>query len=285
VHIDVETKVFGLIGYPLSHSLSPLMHNQAFTVAGINAVYLPFPVHPNQFSSVVDAAKTLKIPGFNVTIPYKEMIIPYLDEIDQEAGRCGSVNLVIIEDGRALGFNTDGVGFLDALRQEGHVPSGLAIILGAGGAARALGYTLAINGMETVFVNRSLPRARLLAQEIMSLTGQESQAMEYGGGKVHEYLDRAKLVVNTTPLGMFPDNSLMPDIDLRGADSGTIICDIIYNPMNTRLLQEARSLGLRTMDGTGMFVNQGVRSWEMMVGKKAPRQEMYDVVQKRLLED
>lgn len=284
MHIDQETKVFGLIGYPLSHSLSPLMHNQAFAVAGINAVYLPFPVQPDLFSSVVNAAKTLGIQGFNVTIPYKEMIIPYLDEVDQEAGQCGSVNLVIIKEGRTLGFNTDGIGFLDSLRQEGHQPSGLAVILGAGGAARALGYTLAMNGSQTVFVNRTLPRAQQLAQEIISLTGQESWAIDYGG-QVNEYLGRANLVVNTTPLGMFPDIDKMPDIDLYRVDSKAKICDIIYNPVFTRLLKEAQDLGLRTMSGIGMFVNQGARSWELLIGKKAPWQEMYDVVQKRLLRD
>ena len=204
MYIDQETRLYGLIGYPLGHSLSPLMHNLAFEAKGINAVYLPFQVAPDQIVTVVQAAKTLHIQGFNVTIPFKEKIIPYLDQVSQEVQLCGSDNTVLIRQGLAIGHNTDGTAFLDSLEQEGVRVPGLAVVLGSGGAARAIGYQLAAEGSTTVFINRTLQRALNLARDIFQVTGQESWGIAWDNQRSKEFLQRCELIVNTTPLGMFP---------------------------------------------------------------------------------
>ncbi|MGE5545245.1 MAG: shikimate dehydrogenase [Bacillota bacterium] len=276
MQFDHNTRIFGLVGYPLGHSLSPLMHNLAFEAVGINAVYLAFPVKPEHVKLVVEAAKTFGIQGFNVTIPYKESIIPLLDQISPEAEACGSVNTVLIKDGLAVGYNTDGAGFMDSLEQEGVKVPAVAMIIGAGGAARAIGYQLAARGAITVFVNRTPERAVSLAREITGITGQESWGMSWDDSRNAGFLQDTELLVNTTPLGMYPRIHEKPLFDLRMLNPAATVADIIYNPITTRFLQEAAQLGLKTINGLGMFVNQGVRSWEMFTGQKAPRQLMED---------
>lgn len=282
MQIDQKTRVFGLVGYPLGHSLSPLMHNLAFETMGINAIYLPFPVVPEEISMVVAAAKTLHIQGFNVTIPFKETIIPFLDQVSSVARSCGSVNLVLIRDGQAVGYNTDGSGFLDCLEQEGITVPALVTILGAGGAARAIGYHLAAQGSTTVFLNRTPVRAVNLARDITRITGQDSRGMSWDDKQSIGFLVRSELVVNTTPLGMYPAIEERPPLDLRVLKAGAVVSDIIYNPITTRFLQEARQLGFKTVGGLGMFVHQGVRSWEMFTGQIAPREVMESRLRSRL---
>lgn len=282
MQIDQDTRIFGLVGYPLGHSLSPFMHNLAFAAQGINAVYLAFPVKPERVSLMVAAAKTLGIQGFNVTIPYKESLLPFLDKVSPEARACGSVNTVLIKDNLAVGYNTDGMGFMDSLQQEGVKVPRLAVILGAGGAARAVGYQLATLGTVTVFLNRNRERAVNLAREIAGLTGQESRGMSWDEGENADFLLNAELLVNTTPLGMYPNTDEKPILDLRGLNPAATIADIVYNPITTRFLQEAARMGFKTVNGLGMFVNQGVRSWEMFTGQKAPRELMEDKLKSQL---
>jgi len=285
VQIDQDTCVFGLIGYPLAHSLSPFIHNLAFKAMGVNAVYLPFPVKPGRVSSVVNGARALGIRGFNVTIPYKESIIPYLDRVSLEAEACGSVNTVLIEEDRAVGYNTDGRGFMDSLEQEGVKVPRFAIILGAGGAARAIGYQLAVRGSITVFLNRTPERAEKLARDIARITGQESWGKSWDSSCISDFVQDAELLINTTPVGMYPDIDQKPPFVLKNLNSRSVVADIIYNPLNTRLLREAEGLGLKTISGLGMFVNQGVRSWEMFTGREAPRKLMEDRLRGLLLKN
>ncbi len=285
MQIDQDTRIFGLIGYPLDHSLSPFIHNLAFQATGVNAVYLPFPVKPGRVSSAVEGARTLGIRGFNVTIPHKETIIPFLDGISPEAEACGSVNTVLIEGDRAVGYNTDGIGFMDSLEQEGvEVPS-VAIILGAGGAARAIGYQLALRGAITVFLNRTPERAEKLARDIARITGRESLGMSWESSRISNFVKDTELLINTTPVGMYPNIDQKPPFDLKSLNPNSVVADIIYNPPKTRLLREAEALGLKTVSGLGMFVNQGVRSWEMFTGRKAPRKLMEDKLRGLLLKN
>ncbi len=282
VPIDQHTKIFGLIGYPLGHSLSPLMHNRAFEAASFNGAYLAFTVAPEDVSEVVPAAKALGIHGFNVTIPHKESIMKYLDRIDPEAEMCGSVNTVIIEGDQAIGYNTDGSGFIRSLQTEGLELPATAVILGAGGSARAIGSSLAARGCDVVFVNRHSERARILASDLKKFTDQDILGMDTGQAITAKVFQRAGMVVNTTPVGMFPRIQEMPAIPLDEVQTGAIICDIIYNPLNSRLLTEAASRGFKTVNGLGMFINQGASSWQLFTGQAAPIKEMYEVVQKYL---
>ncbi len=274
--INQETRIFGLVGFPLGHSLSPFMHNLALKAVGINAVYLPFPVKPDRVSLVVEAARTLGVQGFNVTIPFKESIIPYLDQVSPEALACGSVNTVLINENLAVGHNTDGIGFMDSMEQAGVMVPGVAIILGAGGAARAIGYQLAIRGTVTVFLNRNLERAVKLARDITQATRQDSWGLAGDDSRMRDFLRTAELVVNTTPLGMYPNTEESPPFNFKELNPSAAVADIIYNPLTTQFLREAAKLGFKTINGLGMFVNQGVRSFEMFTGHQAPRQLMED---------
>ncbi|NLW45202.1 MAG: shikimate dehydrogenase [Syntrophomonadaceae bacterium] len=285
MRIDQGTRVYGLIGYPLDHSLSPFIHNLAFEAMGINAVYLPFPVKPGRLSAVVEGARALGIRGFNVTIPHKETIIPFLDGISPEAEACGSVNTVLIEEDRAVGHNTDGIGFMDSLEQEGVEVPRMAIILGAGGAARAIGHQLALRGTVTVFLNRTPERAEKLACDITRITGQESFGVSWDSDRISDFVQDAELLINTTPVGMYPGIDQRPPFVLKNLNPKSVVADIIYNPPKTRLLREAEALGLKTVSGLGMFVNQGVRSWEMFTGREAPRKLMEDELRGLLLKN
>jgi shikimate dehydrogenase len=282
VQIDQETRMFGLVGYPLGHSLSPFMHNLAFTAMGINAVYLPFPVKPDRVSLVVEAARTLGVQGFNVTIPFKESIIPFLDEISPEARACGSVNAVLIKENLAVGHNTDGIGFMDSLEQAGVKVPESAIVLGAGGAARAIGCQLANRGALTVFLNRTPERAVNLARYITKVTRQDSRGLAWNDPRIQGFLRTAELVVNTTPVGMYPNIEESPPLNLQQLNPKAAVSDIIYNPITTRFLLEAARLGFKTINGLGMFVSQGVRSFEIFTGERAPRQLMEDQLRGRL---
>lgn len=282
MQIDQDTGKFGLIGYPLGHSLSPFMHNLAFAAMGMNAVYLAFPVKPERVSLIVEAAKILGIKGFNVTIPYKESIIPYLDRVSPEAEACGSVNTVLIKDNLAVGYNTDGIGFMDSLYQKGVEIPKAAVILGAGGAARAIGFQLATRGTVTVILNRTPERAVKLAREIGGITGGKIRGMSWEEGRDADFLQDAELLVNTTPLGMYPNIDEKPPFELHTLNPEATVADIIYNPITTRFLWEADQMGFKTINGLGMFVNQGARSWEMFTGQKAPRHLMEDELRSRL---
>jgi shikimate dehydrogenase len=283
--IDQDTRIFGVIGHPLEHSWSPAMHNAAFEAAGINAVYLPFRIEPQRLPSLLDSVRTLNIKGFNVTIPYKERIIPYLDEISRDARACRSVNVVKIDRGRALGFTTDGPGFLSALDDEEIKPRGTAIVLGAGGAARSIGFSLAGTGCELVFVNRSMERAETLSADISRCGGATARALAWTDPGLEEFLKRADLVVNTTPVGMYPEVGVSPPLDLRWVNPAATVCDIVYNPLNTLFLREAGKLGFKTVNGLGMLLNQGALSWPIWLEREAPKRVMRDVLQNQMREN
>lgn len=283
MQIDHQTTIFGIIGYPLRHSLSSLMHNQAFGHLGINALYIPFEIRVERLDTVIESAKTLNIRGFNVTIPHKERILPFLDELSEEVRACGSVNTVVIEDGVARGFNTDGAGFMRSLPAEKTKNQGLAVILGAGGAARAIGFELGRNGWETVVVNRNIHRAEVLADDIVRHTGSSSQAATWQSHQLPMLLSEASMVINATPVGMYPEVDAVLPLDFDWLPKDAIICDIVYNPLNTRFLKEARRRGLKTVDGLGMFVHQGALSFKMFTGQEAPLQVMRNVVSQHLV--
>ncbi|MGE5397644.1 MAG: shikimate dehydrogenase [Chitinophagales bacterium] len=280
--INQDTWIIGVLGYPLTHSLSPLMHNSALQHLGINAVYLPFAVGQDRFPQVIQAAGTLNIKGFNVTIPYKEHIIEQLDWVSESAKDCGAVNTVVIKNGIASGYNTDGQGFILSLQQAGIEIGGLAVVLGAGGAARAIGFELARRGCDTVFVNRTVSRAVTLAEHITRCTGKTSYGLSPQDKSLKGLLGQANLLINTTPIGMFPDLTGIPEIDLELVNSEAVISDIVYNPICTRLLAAAQQQGFKTVDGLGMFINQGAVSFELFTGQKAPVEVMRSAVQKQV---
>lgn len=273
--IDGETAVYGLIGHPVAHSYSPAMHNAALAALGLNGVYVPFGVQPENLVAAVAGLRALGIAGVNVTVPYKEAVIPHLDELAETAILYGAVNTIINRQGRLAGHNTDGPGFIKDLREDhGFEPSqGPALVLGAGGSARAVVMALAQAGCpEVAVVNRNRARAEELAKFVHSTTGFEVLVLQWDPGDrpLADFARRAALVVNCTPLGM--SGKVQGDLPLpKGLPgSGQLAYDLVYNPPVTRFLARATANGAAVANGLGMLLHQGVLSFEAWTGLAAP---------------
>jgi len=278
--INTETRILGILGFPLGHSLSPLMHNRALQSLGLNYVYVAFAVARHFLADAVKGLRGLGVAGVNVTVPFKEEILPYLDELSTEAQACQAVNVVKNCQGRLVGYNTDGPGFMAALTEAGVTPAGQRIVLlGAGGAARAVAYQLGRAGSQHITcVNRTRGKAEQLAEFITGQTGVPASAAGWDEEEVEKAVQAAGMLVNTTPVGMFPATREMPPVNPEWFHHELVVCDVIYNPAQTRLLLAARQRGLRTVDGVGMFVHQGALAFEIFTGCPAPVKLMREVV-------
>jgi len=278
--ITGKTAVYGIIGHPVKHSLSPLMQTEAFKEAGIDAVYVPFEVEPENLEEAVKGLRALSVKGFNVTVPHKERVTEFLDFLSQEAELLGAVNTVKNEDGELTGYNTDAEGFLRSLLEEGVEPEGKrAVMFGAGGAARAVGYALLKGGVKFLnIVNRSFPKAKAVAE----LLGKLGNVLVFPlkEGTVETLLKDADIIVNTTSLGMKEGDP--PLFDYSKIPEGITVVDIIYNPPETPLLKAAREKGCKTVNGLGMLVHQGAVAFEIWTGKKAPVEKMRQTLEREL---
>jgi shikimate dehydrogenase len=272
--ISAATTVYGIFGYPVSHSLSPLMHNAAFSALCIDSVYLAFCVAPEELEVATKAIRALGVSGINVTIPHKQSIMPFLDEIAEDARLVGAVNTVLNDCGVLKGFNTDVRGFLIATEKElGFSPEGKVItVLGAGGAARAVVTGVALNGAKRIYVlNRTPERAWQLAEEFRAIFLE----VEFRAGTLDDAsmcLPETDLLVNSTSAGMKGAPAL--SLDLRALKRGASVYDLVYVPVQTPLVAQARSLGFRATSGLGMLVFQGAESFEIWTGRKAPTDVM-----------
>ncbi len=270
--ISGKTRVCGLIGDPVEHSMSPVMHNAAFREIGIDYLYLPFRVKKEELSKAIEGMRALNMRGLNVTIPHKVAVLQFLDELDNLAEKIGAVNTIVNDDGVLKGYNTDGAGFLQALLEKGIGPEGKNIvILGAGGASRAISFTLADRGAHLVILNRllELDWAKELASRISQTFAQEVTALELNRENLARVLDKTDILVNATSVGMSPNTDETPfDSDLLRPD--IIVYDIVYNPIKTRLLREAEMIGAKTIDGIDMLIWQGAIAFEKWTGQKAP---------------
>jgi shikimate dehydrogenase len=287
--IDGHTQLVGLIGWPVEHSMSPAMHNAAFEALGLNWRYAPLPVVPRHVEAAVRGLSALGLRGANVTVPHKRAVIPALDLIAPDAQALGAVNTIVVEretdsGARLRGHNTDAAGFIGALRGGGCEPEGTrAVVVGAGGAARAVVFGLMETGAEEILVlNRTLERAQALVADLgesppsgarhrspsalraLALT---SDALIASAGAAH-------LLVNTTPVGMWPhtERSIWPDS--APIPSRLTVFDLVYNPLETRLLRQAHRSGARGVQGLGMLVRQGALSFKMWTGVEPPVQVM-----------
>ncbi|WP_316571940.1 shikimate dehydrogenase [Neobacillus sp. YIM B06451] len=272
-------KLFGVIGNPIGHSLSPHMHNDLFSLYGIDAHYHPFLVEKGRLAEAVTGLKAIGAAGFNVTIPYKTEIMPLLDWIDPLAKEIGAVNTVVNRDGKLAGYNTDGPGFLKSL-EEGFpaLVDPAILVIGAGGAARAIYFTLEKTRPAAIDIcNRSLAKAQSLVGE--SQTGVPSSALsiEEAAEKINEYT----IIIQTTSVGMHPQTDVSP-IGLDGLNKQAHAADIIYNPSETEFLKQARLRGVKTLNGLGMFVHQGALAFELWTGIKPDTDRMRKTVLKQL---
>jgi shikimate dehydrogenase len=284
----------GLIGWPLEHSLSPTIHNAAFGALGLDWEYGLLPTPPGQVSDTLNRLKEDRLQGANVTIPHKQTVMPYLDEVTEAGQAIGAVNTILVKDNRLTGHNTDGDGFLATLREIGWQPEGQrALVLGAGGGARAVVFVLAREGCDVTIYNRTAQRAVALAQDLRSLnlagvvtwlpdtTGLADPVHLSPSGQIVA-LDVFDLLVNATPVGMWPDPNATPwPEDLLLPASWTVY-DLVYNPADTKLLTLARDSGARSVGGLGMLVYQGALAFEWWTGLAPPVDVMYDAAQTAL---
>lgn len=267
--IDGKTSVYGLIGNPVSHSFSPAMQTAAFQASGLNSVYLPFSVEANEIPQLLSAFDLLKIRGFNVTVPHKQTIIPYLDAIAPEALRLGSVNTVIKSKGKWKGYSTDGLGFINALHTDGvQVSKKKIVIYGAGGSCRAIAFSIADRGVSELHViNRTVSKSQDILNEIDLINREIITNTSY------QEDDRFDILVNTTSVGMDSDECPVPDEMISRAN---YIIDIIYSPLETTLLKKAKKFNIPYQNGIEMLIAQGAASFEIWTDKKAPIDVMRD---------
>ncbi len=267
--ISGKTAVYGIFGHPVEHTFSPGMHNAAFRKTGLNACYVPFSVSPERLDRAVQSIIPLGLRGLNITVPHKEKVIPFLDTLTDDAAMIGAVNTIEVRDERLIGHNTDGRGFLRSLAEDAHLrPRGKAFaIVGAGGAARAVGCSLALAGArEVLFYDVDMRKAQKLARELSKHIGPKVWAIS--AAEFAQRAPRVDCLINATPIGLRPEDPLSIAREL--ITKSHLVCDLIYNPRNTKLLQAARSRGAKTLGGIGMLLYQGVIAFEIWTGKAAP---------------
>ena len=277
----------GIFGYPIAHSISPAMHQAALDHAGIDATYDAWETPPDALAQGVLMLRGDDYLGANVTVPHKQAVMEHLDQIDELATRIGAVNTIVNEGGRLLGSNTDAAGFIDSLRDEaGLNPSGLeAVLVGAGGAARAAAYALAMEGAASLTIaNRTLERARTLADEV-GRTGLKAQALALDDDELPHRCLEAQLIVNSTSVGMLhgPAEGLSP-IPSEVIRPGVVVYDMVYNPADTPLLKTARSGGAKVAGGLLMLVYQGAASFRQWTGRHAATTVMLDAARRALFD-
>jgi shikimate dehydrogenase len=262
--------IIGIIGDPIGHSLSPAMHNAAFSAMKLPYLYLPFRVTRRQLGPFLRAGHRRGLVGLNVTIPHKEAVLRYVDRLDPTARRIGAVNTLLFKGGRIFGYNTDGEGYLRSLRQEtGFKPAGKRIlVLGAGGSARSIIDALLKDGAKKIWVaNRTIGRARKLARSLCQNYPERIVVIPFRKKELTLLFPSIDLLINTTPVGLNGTRPLgLPSLGLM--PRAAVVSDIVYSPLWTPLLKRARNQGRRTHHGLGMLVQQGASSFQIWTGKK-----------------
>jgi shikimate dehydrogenase len=269
--VNYQAEVVGVFGFPIAENPTGIMQEAAFVEIGLNWRYLLFEVKPEALPDAVRGARALGMHGFNLTIPHKVAVMALLDEIAPDAAKIGAVNTVRRVGNRLIGENTDGKGFVRGLREEaGLDPRGKkVVILGAGGAARAISVELALAGAgELVIVNRNNVRGEMLVADLRDRTGVKASFEPWTG--THQISQQTDILVNATSIGLYPDVDARPDVSLESARPDLLVCDVIPNPPETPLIREARQKGLKVLTGLPMLVYQGVIGFEMWTGHKAP---------------
>lgn len=262
---DAATALYGILGHPVGHSLSPAMHNAAFEALNINGVYLAFDV--TDLKAAVQGIRALGIKGLSVTIPHKVAVMDLLDSIDPVAERIGAVNTIINRNGRLGGTNTDWLGAVKALEEKADIKGNSVLVIGAGGSARAICAGLVERGARVHIANRTEEKARELARQ----SGCTWSSLDNAG------MVNADILVNTTPVGMRPDIDSMP-VSPELLSDFSLVMDIVYAPIETKLLREAAKAGCRTINGLRMLLLQAVAQFELWTGRDAPLKIMEEAL-------
>ena len=276
--IKGSTKVVGLIGEPVEHSFSPPMHNEAFKTLGLDYVYVPFNVSPDNLKSAIEGANSLNIQGLNVTIPHKINVINYLKELDPIAELIGAVNTIDFKN--LKGYNTDGIGCIRAIEEVTKIKDKNIVVAGAGGAARAIVFYLAKYGAEEVnILNRNLKKAENLANDLLA-SNMISNVNSSDISEISKFISDADILIDTTPVGMHPNVSDEPIVKAADIHEELVVNDIVYNPNETVLLKEAIKANAKVVYGIKMLLYQGAESFKIWTGREAP----IDVMEAKLKE-
>jgi len=282
--INGKTKIVGVFGYPVEHSLSPLFHNAAFAALGLNFVYLPFSVKPKQLKKAVEAIRALNMIGVNVTIPHKEKVLSYLDEISSQAKVIATVNTIHNRESKLIGYNTDADGFIESLRRQGgfNPKDKNVLLLGAGGAAYAVSFALIKAGIKKlVLANRTYTKGKILLEHLKRAFKDSCQfsLIEFHKRNSPSIMSEIALLVNTTSIGMHPGDPLL--INPKILPENIFIYDVVYN-RKTALLKLAEKKNLAFLGGLDMLIYQGALSFEIWTGQKAPIEIMKEALKKKL---
>lgn len=264
IMLNGSTRVFAVIGNPIVHTASPLMHNSVYKNENLNSVYVPFLVHEDNLKAGLDGVRALGISGINVTVPYKEKVIPYLDECDEFAQKIAAVNTIVNKNGRLKGYNTDGEGFIYALNKESDcvLDGAGVVIIGAGGSSRSIAFSLSRYSLKFMcIVNRTLVKSRLLLKDIAPSF--PSYALTFDDVSLLDHLSDARLVIQTTSVGLSPNDAQCVLPNFSWVSSGHYCCDIIYKPSKTMFLKKCESQGGCILNGKGMLAAQGALAFNM----------------------
>lgn len=274
--ITGHTRLGGLLGTPVAHSISPLMYNETFRILDIDYIYLCFDTAHAELAGLVKALRDMNVFGFNLTMPDKERILPYLDDLSPAARMIGAVNTVKNENGRLIGHNTDGIGYIRSLADHDYdIKCGTMTLLGAGGAASAIAIQAALDGVPKLHIvnrrGRSWKNAQRLADEINRSTSCEADVTDLADlDGLRTVLEESSLLTNATSIGMAPNTEVSPLADPSVLHSGMLVSDIIYNPRRTKLLEDAAAAGCRTCNGMYMLLYQGEAAFRIWTDRDMP---------------
>ncbi|MCD8073860.1 MAG: quinate/shikimate dehydrogenase [Lachnospiraceae bacterium] len=277
MQISGHTRLGCLLGSPVAHSISPAMYNESFRLLDIDYVYLCFDTSHTDLGTMVRILRDMNVFGFNLTMPDKERIMEHLDDISDAARMIGAVNTVKNEDGRLVGYNTDGIGYIHSMQSIGYDFTGGAMsLLGAGGAASSIAVQAALSGVPVLHIlnrknGRSFPNAIRLAEQINAGTSCKADVTDLNDpAAVRQALEGSSLLTNATSVGMAPHTDGLPIADLSCLHPELTVSDIIYNPRRTRLLEEADKIGCRTSNGLYMLLYQGEAAFRIWTGQDMP---------------
>ncbi|EOZ5808059.1 shikimate dehydrogenase [Enterococcus hirae] len=278
--ISGKTKLTGFFAKPASHSLSPLMHNLAFSHWGIDAVYLAFEVDQTNLRQAVESIRTLDMLGVNVSMPNKTAVLAYLDQLSPEAELIGAVNTIVHQEQRLIGYNTDGMGFVRSVNETGHpIKNQKIVVLGAGGAAKAIVVQMALEGAQEITIYKRLNATFLPLNEYFAKVSEKTGCPI----RLHDYADESQLaldlsqgnlLINATDIGMGSKKDQLPIADVKLLHSQLAVFDLIYSPSETRLIQEAKKMGIKAYNGLGMLIHQGAIAFELWTHREMPVQNI-----------
>lgn len=266
-----KTKLMGVIGNPIEHSISPQLHNTINTKLDLDFIYVPFRVEQHQLEHAVNGLRALNFIGFNVTVPYKKDVIKYIDDVSKEALLMGAVNTVKMMDGKLYGYNTDAEGFSRSFKEEAGTgfKDKTVVMIGAGGAARSMAVKIAFEGAKCIYIiNRTISKATEISDIVNNNVSNVVKCYSPEDDCVEEILSQSEIIINTTSVGMYPDIETSPVGENVKFAANQIIYDVVYNPVKTKFLKNAEDQGCKIINGLGMLFYQGVFAYEIWTGIK-----------------